>query len=394
MKYCIKFIRQHRIFIATWAVCFFAVALVDGVIYFNYYHRPNMPLASQKFSFEYGELVQLPESSLLQTDDEAIKKTIYLNTESLKSEKHDYPEVGRYFVDVSYTQKREVQTKQIEINIYDTKSPEFITYPKKPLNYMIGDERPDYSKHFKAKDLSKFTVGFDDSKVNYKKPGKYSLVAIAKDIYGNSARTTAIIQVKKPTPIVQTVGSYQSNYSSPSADAMVGLKYVKGILIANKKFALPSSYAPGENPEAVQALRNMIADMRKDGLDISDSYSGYRSYSHQSALYWGYVASYGQAQADTFSARPGHSEHQTGLTFDLQHSSSGLVRGDRESLWVASNAHKYGFIIRYPAGKEAITGYIHEPWHIRYVGKNHALAIYRAGLTLEEYLGVPGGGYN
>lgn len=132
--------------------------------------------------------------------------------------------------------------------------------------------------------------------------------------------------------------------------------------------------------------------MQQAGLNISNSYSGYRSYGFQAQIYQGYVAAQGQAQADTFSARPGHSEHQAGLAFDLRYGNGTLVTGGEEAGWIATNAHNYGFIVRYQSGKEHITGYSPEPWHLRYIGEQ-ATAIYQSGLTLEEYLGVSGGGY-
>jgi LAS superfamily LD-carboxypeptidase LdcB len=99
------------------------------------------------------------------------------------------------------------------------------------------------------------------------------------------------------------------------------------------------------------------------------------------------VNAYGQSTADTFSARPGHSEHQTGLAIDVN-SIDDSFAATPESAWLASNAHRYGFIIRYPKGKEHITGYKYESWHIRYLGVDTATAVYNSGLTLEEYLGI------
>ena len=168
---------------------------------------------------------------------------------------------------------------------------------------------------------------------------------------------------------------------------------VNSLIVVNKKNGVPASYAPGENPEAGAAMRQMVSAMQQQGLDVSTSYSGYRSYDYQSQLYNGYVAQYGQAETDTFSARPGYSEHQTGLAFDVLHSNGQLVTNSAEASWVAQNAHSYGFIMRYQAGKEAITGYLAEAWHIRYVGITHTAAIYTSGQTLEEYLAVDGGDY-
>ena len=115
--------------------------------------------------------------------------------------------------------------------------------------------------------------------------------------------------------------------------------------------------------------------------------SGFRSHQKQIELYNRYVARDGKDAADTYSARPGHSEHETGLTFDI-----GAVDDNygetAPGKWLANHAHEYGFIIRYPEGKEDITKYQYEPWHVRYVGKEHAKKIYENQLTLEEYLGI------
>ena len=115
--------------------------------------------------------------------------------------------------------------------------------------------------------------------------------------------------------------------------------------------------------------------------------SGFRSYETQNRIYNNYVSNYGQSSADTFSARPGHSEHQTGLAIDVN-SIDDSFADTPEAEWLASHAHEYGFIIRYPKGKESITGYKYEPWHIRYLGVEKATEVYNSGLTLEEFLGI------
>lgn len=161
--------------------------------------------------------------------------------------------------------------------------------------------------------------------------------------------------------------------------------------IINKKYAVNPHYAPGEIPEARQAFLNLTTHMRNLGFDVGYAYSGFRSYQYQASLYHSYVASDGQAMADRYAARPGHSEHQTGLAFDISDSQGNLLE-NRASHWLAEHAHEFGFIVRYLPGKEAITGYMHEPWHIRYIG-GEATDIYRSGLTLEEYFKVQGGGY-
>ena len=164
------------------------------------------------------------------------------------------------------------------------------------------------------------------------------------------------------------------------------LTYIDGILIANKTYARPPDYAPGVNTEAEDAFYKMQAEAHDLGLTLYIS-SGYRSYDYQAGLYQRYVDRSGKAEADRYSARPGHSEHQTGLAFDLNTISDEFKDTD-EGKWVADNCHKYGFIIRYPEEKESVTGYMYEPWHIRYLGVETATAVYESGLCLEEYLGI------
>ena len=164
------------------------------------------------------------------------------------------------------------------------------------------------------------------------------------------------------------------------------LTYIDGILVVNKTYPLPSSYAPGWETEASGPLWEMISAAKSEGVKLWMT-SGYRSYYDQQYIYNGYVKRDGQEEADTYSARPGHSEHQTGLAYDLNDLTWDFGETP-EGIWVAENCHKYGFILRYPAGKEEITGYKYEPWHIRYVGVEKATEIYESGLCLEEFLNI------
>ena len=169
-------------------------------------------------------------------------------------------------------------------------------------------------------------------------------------------------------------------------------------VVVNKKYKLPSSYAPGLRSETSNALAQLTNAASSAGIGLK-TLSGYRSYETQAATYSRWVARDGQALADTYSARPGHSEHQTGLAVDVG-ASNGVCDletcfgNTAEGKWVAANAQNYGFIIRYPNGKDAITGYQYEPWHLRYVGVDVAKAVVASGLTLDQYFGIEGGGYN
>jgi D-alanyl-D-alanine carboxypeptidase len=148
-------------------------------------------------------------------------------------------------------------------------------------------------------------------------------------------------------------------------------------------------------PVAADAIEHMFADYTAEtGLQMQSN-STYRSYATQVDTYNGWVSQLGQAEADKVSARPGHSEHQTGLVMDITDvpNTCGLdacFGGTPQGVWLAQNAWRYGFVIRYPQGMTHITGYSYEPWHVRYVGEDVAGDMYARGiLTLEEYYGLP-----
>ena len=134
------------------------------------------------------------------------------------------------------------------------------------------------------------------------------------------------------------------------------------------------------------AFGQMKADAAKEDLNLYIG-SDFRDYAYQVKIYNNYNDLYGWEMADTFSARPGYSEHQTGLTIDCNTIDDAFGE-TAEAAWLAEHCADYGFIIRFPDGKENITGYQYEPWHIRYVGVDTAKEIMSQGLTLEEYLGV------
>ncbi len=166
-----------------------------------------------------------------------------------------------------------------------------------------------------------------------------------------------------------------------------GCTYIDGVLIANKTYPLPEGYAPGGIlPTVMEAWNAMVAAAKEDGITLR-IISGYRSYRTQQTLYNNYVARNGQAEADTYSARPGHSEHQTGLAFDINEISYAFGES-AAGRWVAEHAAEYGFIIRYPKEKQEITGYVYEPWHLRYLGTELATDVYESGLCLEEYFNI------
>lgn len=179
-------------------------------------------------------------------------------------------------------------------------------------------------------------------------------------------------------------------------------------VLVNKQYGLPEDYEPNDlvypdvhfifeekiekrmlRKEAAQALEEMFAGAKNDGIHLG-GVSGYRSHATQTALFNRYVAKDGEEKAKTYSAVPGHSEHETGLAIDVSGSDGKCAAqdcfgGTKEAQWLEDHAWEYGFIIRYPKGKEEITGYQYEPWHLRYVGTEIAKDIKERGITLEEY---------
>ena len=145
------------------------------------------------------------------------------------------------------------------------------------------------------------------------------------------------------------------------------------------------------NEEAAKALEELFKEAKKCNIDLY-GVSAYRSYKTQKSIYDQRVKNVGKKQADKYVALPGQSEHQTGLAIDITNRKGyeGKLKVDfgdtEEGKWIVSNAYKYGFIMRYPKGKEKITGYNYESWHIRYVGKKDARNIHDKQMTLEEYL--------
>ena len=163
--------------------------------------------------------------------------------------------------------------------------------------------------------------------------------------------------------------------------------YADGILIVNKKYYINAQSDPGGlSDECVEAFEHLVQDAAADGISIY-ALSDYRSYAEQEEIYNSYVAMYGYDGANALCALPGHSEHQTGLAIDCATLDSGYFPGTPAAAWLDVHCADYGFIIRYPYGKDAYTGYSYEPWHIRYIG-NAAQDIQNSGLSLEEYFGL------
>jgi len=213
-------------------------------------------------------------------------------------------------------------------------------------------------------------------------------------------------QLNKETPMKETNknNEKENNNMAHKIETINGITYIDGYLIVNKTYPLPKEYTPKNthskvdnntmncatciDKNAYQAFEKMKKDAANQKLNIWIQ-SGYRSYEYQEALYNNYVSKSGKEAADTYSARKGHSEHQSGLAFDLNTIDDSFAN-TLEGKWVNENCYKYGFIIRYPKGKEEKTGYKYESWHLRYVGLELAQKLYNSGnwITMEEYFDI------
>ena len=244
-------------------------------------------------------------------------------------------------------------------------------------------------------DYLKVTDNFD-KKVNIviignydmNKAGIYQITFEATDSSKNKTQKDVKLIVKEKIVLKKDNIVYFTTSKGYKGYTKNGVTYINGILVVNKTYSLPSNYGNGLTSDAIAAFNEMKAAALTEGLTINVC-SGFRSYSTQKSLYNNYVNRDGKVKADTYSARAGYSEHQSGLAMDIN------MAGDEfnntpEAKWLKDNAYKYGFILRYPDGKSNETGYKYESWHYRYVGVDLATKLYNDGnwITMEEYFGI------
>lgn len=300
-------------------------------------------------------------------------KELSIDNYTKKEGSYDNKNLGTYYI--TFEKKDDLFKNKLymKVNVVDKEKPIIRLIGKEIININLNDKynEPGYSAFDNYDgDLTKKVVVKNE--INTKVLGEYIIKYLVIDSSGNESEKTRKVNVVKDV--------------SADSDIIIGMTYIEGILIVNKKYALPKDYNPGVNKEAYDALKIMQADANALGLNLALQ-SGFRSYTTQTTIYNNYVKKYGVKLTDTFSARPGHSEHQTGLAFDVGQIKDSFAN-TKESKWLEQNAHLYGFIIRYPKGKQNITGYKYEPWHIRYLGKENAKKVKESGKTLEEYLNI------
>lgn len=315
------------------------------------------------------------------------------DNKSIKWDKLEIKDNKVYNVGI-YTGKFKFKGKYKKVNLIvnDTVSPDIDGIHD--VEMLAYDKVPDLIKDVKVTDNSMENIDIKiDGKYDSEKVGKYNLIAVAKDSSGNEKRVEFKLIVKENKDVKASKSS--KGYTIKNYK---GITYVDNVIMVNKTYSLPSNFAPNNLVTingyikvvdfVKDAFDELSSDAKSIGLNIYAS-SGYRSYSNQEYIYNNYVKKDGTEKADTYSARAGYSEHQTGLAIDLNTIDDSFA-DTSEGKYVKDNCYKYGFIIRYPKGKEDITGYMYEPWHIRYVGKELASKLYNNGdyITMEEYYGI------
>lgn len=390
-------IRKERLFPS---VC---CLLASAVIFSACSNTPKLKTAS--LVYEYGSPVSIKPTDFYDGNPEDCT----VDASSMANEAgKEYPATGTYTLPVSINGK---SAGSITVEIQDTQPPVFSNGDGPFEIERSAGEVPDFKTLFPASDISEIEYFCNIAPESWSTPGTYTGTITAKDSAGNSVSNPVTLHVL-PAANAADVSS-DANAADVSSDANTSQNsgnsyadnaetvkdapgqtdfYADGILVVNKKHPISSTFANGEDLQAYSQVQQLIADAQQLGLNIGNSVSGFRSWQYQENLYQRYCAANGQKAADRFSARPGFSEHQSGLAFDLTHYDGSLVENEQEAQWIAANCAEYGFILRYPEGKEYITGYMAEPWHLRYIGER-AKEIMQSGLTLEEYLGVEGGDY-
>lgn len=363
--------------------CFISFLFFVGGIYFLFiaFDKPKVELKIETLSLNEEKRIK---------DVVTIQKGTLVHNDVIDTQK-----IGKVKIQVVVKNKRnKKQNYSFEITIVDQEKP-VITYQKE-ISVEEG-QAIDLLKGVTAVDNSKEEVKVRiEGNYDLKKVGEYTIFYVAEDSSGNIAKEEAKLIVNKKKQVIPPKTNPSSSEPNKTFTTTKGFKgiikngvtYIDGVLVANKTYSLPFNYGSGLTKKTTNAFYKMQEAAKMEGLNLYIS-SGFRSYNKQNTLYNNYVARDGKKAADTYSARAGYSEHQTGLAFDVNTISSAFDN-TKEAKWLAQNCYKYGFILRYPKGKESETGYMYESWHFRYVGEELASKLYNNGdwITLETYFGI------
>ena len=379
-----KKINKKKLFIIIGSIL---LLIVIGVSIFLFTSKKNV-----KDIFKYKDKITIEVGSTLPV----VNDYLYKNTDSdieiewtgIESDDNKIYKPGIYYGSFMYDNEK----KNITLVVEDTKAP--VIEGVKDYEMLAYEKVPNFLENVTVSDNSMEEITPKiEGEYGSEKVGTYNLKCTASDSSGNTSSKEFKLVVKENSNVKISKtkkGNTIKNY--------YGITYIDDVIIANKSYSLPSNFVPNNLVtingyiRVVDYVRDAFNELKSDssvlGLNIYAS-SGYRSYSDQKYIYDNYVRMDGKEKADTYSSRAGYSDHQTGLTIDLNTVNISFA-GTNESNWLKDNCWKYGFIIRYPEGKDSITGYTYEPWHIRYVGKELAKTLYNNGnwLSLEEYFGI------
>ena len=340
---------------------------------------------NNKYSITYDKevVVGLNEEYHVNDNIKSIKNAKIVS----KNEKVDTSKIGTFKGKVTIKDKFGRKKKiNYKISVKDSIGP--VISGAKRLITSLGKEI-DLLEGISAKDDSGESVTVKiEGEYDFNKLGNYKLSYTSSDSSGNSSKSEFSLIVGQMPDSSKPIEKEFTTSKGFSGIVIDGITYIDGYLIANKTYSLPSTYNPGILSITKENADKMFADSRKQNLNIYIS-SGFRSYSRQKSIYERYVSYDGVAGADTYSARAGHSEHQSGLAFDVNQINS-TFNDTKEAKWLHQNCYKYGFILRYPKGKTNETGYVYESWHYRYVGVELATKLYNDGnwITMEDYFGI------
>ena len=326
------------------------VLIIFIMFYFYYKDIDNRKLRS--IGYSKNEIAYITTNKI---DKKILKKKIYISNlkEIVENNNYNRENLDKYLKE--YAVNKDINTIITMVN-NDIK----YEYSSK-LSSLINN------KYFILRNLDRY-MNYDSSDIN-------TVITMVNSNRDNEFYTN-VKEANTDYGILMLVNKYY--YLSKD--------YVYGKLVT-----LDSKYSNNSgmelNSECYEALKKLIDDAEKEGLHIRNNYA-YRSYSYQDSVYNNYKKSRGVVYADSISARSGYSEHQTGLSLDVGVATkyaNGKFQDSKEFVWMRDNSYKYGFILRYPEGKENITGYGYEPWHYRYVGVDAASYIYENDITFEEY---------
>lgn len=344
-------------------IIIFFILVIIGIFLFknpksskNLYSKEATNLIKEnKLEDVYKDEYSKTLDEILKTDKfNSIYLEEYLNIEYL--EQNDFFNKINSYLDIGYN--------ALEINNIFKLS---IKNQNKLLNLKKQNNFEKYLniKNFNVDNLERYNTYLNKTKKDLQNVVTYININLDKDFYTNS------VKIDDPSDITTLVNKYHYLDKEYVPDDLV-------VLFDSKNDAKMVRVA-------ASAYEKLINAALKDNITL-ESTTAYRSYSFQNILYTNYVKQDGQEEADTYSASPGYSEHQLGLAVDLNDPNvSGQRLNDTDYEWLLNNSYKYGFIVRYKKDSTHITGYIEEPWHLRYLGIDLATKVYNSGLTYDEY---------